>query len=307
MKQIMKPLIAILLLMLPFVSCTSPVQQEVRAPIVPPSTNLELTADSVMLELLPIKDSYLCLYKGVYVVMVEAEIHSEDSIDSVWVKIAHSQEAQGWLRESELLEAFVPVNYISQAIYLFSRTYLPYGLLFLSFFLGIYSFRLYRRKQILLVYINDIDSLYPLSLCLAVAVSATLYESIQHFAPDMWQYYFFNPTLSPFDVPPLLSFFLLSLWMVLLLGLATLDVVFRQLSPSEAFFYLLGLLSACILGFLFFGITTRYYIGYVFLVLLFFLFIRQAKQINKYTYRCGECGTKLKSKGICPRCGVLNK
>lgn len=313
----MKPLwaVAAFIIILIAGGCTTSKKGELSAgkeelrirTIVSPSANLEVYADSVMLELLPIKDSYLCLYKGAHVVVVEYDIHPEDSIDTVWVKLAHNQEAQGWLRESELLHAFVPVSYISQGIYLFSRTYLPYFLLCLSLCLVFFSYRLYRRKQILLVYVNDIDSLYPLSLCLMMAVSATVYESIQHFAPELWQYYFFNPTLSPFDAAPPIALFLLCLWTLILLALATVDVVFRRLSASEAFFYLLGLLSACIFGFLFFVITIRYYVGYLFLLWVLVLFIKRARQIGGYDFLCGQCGSKLKSKGICPHCGARNE
>lgn len=41
------------------------------------------------------------LYRGDRVVVAEFAIHPADSVDSVWVKLAHSQEVQGWLRESE--------------------------------------------------------------------------------------------------------------------------------------------------------------------------------------------------------------
>ena len=58
--------------------------------------------------------------------VAEFAIHPADSVDSVWVKLAHSQEVQGWLRESEMMHAFVPTDSISQAIYLFSDTHASY-------------------------------------------------------------------------------------------------------------------------------------------------------------------------------------
>lgn len=65
------------------------------------NTNLEVLADSVNLACLPVKDCYNMLYRGDRVVVAEFAIHPADSVDSVWVKLAHSQEVQGWLRESE--------------------------------------------------------------------------------------------------------------------------------------------------------------------------------------------------------------
>lgn len=79
-----------------------------------------------------------------------------------------------------------------------------------------------------------------------MAFSATVYESMQVFVPDTWEHFYFNPTLSPFKVPFILSVFLLSIWLFLIVALAVLDDLFRQLTPAAAVFYLLGLMSSCI-------------------------------------------------------------
>ena len=55
--------------------------------------------------------------------VAEFAIHPADSVDSVWVKLAHSQEVQGWIREKDMMRAFVSTDSISQAIYLFSETH----------------------------------------------------------------------------------------------------------------------------------------------------------------------------------------
>jgi len=305
----MKHLASLLLLIIGLVSCHYPrpeTEGEVYS-VIRKNANLELYADSVVLELLPIKDTYISLYKGAQVVVAEFDIHEEDSVDSVWVKVAHSQKAQGWLRESELTSSFVPVDSISQFIHLFSNTHVSYFVVIVALFIAVYLFRAFRRKQIRMVYFNDIDSIYPLLLCLLMAVSATLYESVQLFAPQTWQEYFFNPTLSPFKVPGVLSAFLFSLWLIILVMLAAFDDVFGQLSsPSEAFFYVLGLLSACIFCYFFFILTTRYYIGYLFLGIAIVMFMQKARKMSVYRYRCGYCGGKLKSKGACPHCGAIN-
>lgn len=280
--------------------------EEVRS-MVQPNMNLALYADSVVLELLPVKDTYIQLYKGAQVVVAELAVHPEDSLDVVWVKVAHNQEVQGWIRESELIDAFVPVDSISQFIHLFSHTQVPYFIAVLSLFVGGHLLRMSRKKQLRMVYLNDIDSIYPLLLCLLIALSATLYESIQLFAPDVWQRYFFAPTLSPFKVPAILSVLLIVLWLKLLVALAALDDMFSQLSPSEAFFYLLGLLSVGIFCYLFFMFTTRFYVGYAFLGVAVVLFFRKAHRLPIYKYRCGGCGKKLQAKGTCPYCGAVNR
>lgn len=271
------------------------------------NTNLELVADSVELECLPIKDTYITLHKGDRVVVAEFAVHSADSVDSVWVKLAHTQEEQGWIREVELKRSFVPTDSISQAIHLFSDTHASYFVIIFALFVGVYLFRAFLRKQLQLVYFNDIDSVYPLFLCLLMAFSAMVYESMQVFAPETWEHFYFNPTLSPFKVPFLLSVFLLSIWLFLVVALAVLDDLFRQLTPAAAVFYLLGLMSCCIFCYFFFILTTHIYIGYLFFVLFVWVFVRKVRRNNTYRYRCGYCGEKIREKGVCPHCGAINQ
>lgn len=272
------------------------------------NTNLEVQDDSVTIACLPVKDCYNTLYKGDRVVVAEFAIHATDSIDSVWVKLAHSQEVQGWIRESEMMRSFVPTDSISQAIYLFSDTHASYFIIIFALFVAVWLFRAFRRKQLQMVYFNDIDSVYPLLLCLLMAFSATVYESMQVFVPETWQHFYFNPTLSPFKVPFILSVFLLSLWLFVIVLLAVLDDLFRQLTPAAAVFYLLGLASCCIFCYFFFILTAHIYIGYLFLAVFMWVFIKKLKvSLAASRYRCGHCGQKIKEKGICPRCGAINQ
>lgn len=271
-------------------------------------TNLEVQTDSVSLACLPVKDCYNVLHKGDRVVVAEFAVHSADSVDTIWVKLAHSQEIQGWIRESEMMQSFVPTDSISQFIYLFSDTHASYFVIIFALFVAVWLFRAFRRKQLQMVYFNDIDSVYPLLLCLLMAFSATIYESMQVFAPETWQHFYFNPTLSPFKVPLILSVFLLSLWMFVVVLLAVLDDLFRQLTPAAAVFYLLGLASCCIFCYFFFILTTPFYAGYLFLGIFLWAFIRKIRtSLAASRYRCGNCGQKMKEKGICPQCGARNE
>lgn len=271
-------------------------------------TNLEVRADSVALEMLPVKDAYCILYRGERVVVAEFAVHPTDSVDSVWVKVAHSQETQGWLRETDLKRVFVPTDSISQAIYLFSHTHASYFIAVFAVFMAVWLLRAFRRKQLRMVYFNDIDSLYPLALCLLMAFCATVYETIQVFAPETWEHFYYNPTLSPFKVPFILSLFLAGLWLFVGVLLAVLDDLFRQLSPMAAVFYLLGLASSCIFCYFFFILTTHVYVGYLFLAAFAWIFLRRLKHsLQSPRYRCGRCGGKLMHKGACPHCGAMNE
>ena len=270
--------------------------------------NLEVWADSVCLELLPLKHSYYTLRRGDRVVVAEFAVHPADSVDSVWVKLAHSQEVQGWLRKADVKRAFVPTDSLSQAIHVFSDTHASYFVVVFAVFVAVWLVRAFRRKQLKLVYFNDIDSLYPLALCLLMACCATLYASMQAFAPDTWEHFYYNPTLSLLGVPLVLSAFLCGLWLFVVVLLAALDVLFRQLSPFAAVSYLLGLASSCIFCYFFFILTTPIYVGYACLAVFGYLFARRLRHsLYSPRYRCGRCGGKLMRKGLCPHCGALNE
>ena len=272
------------------------------------NTNLELRTDSWELACLPVKDSYKTLHKGDRVVVAEFAIHPADSVDSVWVKLAHTQEVQGWLRQSDMKRAFAPTDSISQAIYLFSDTHASYFVIVFALFVAVWLFRAFRKKQLKLVYFDDIDSVYTLLLCLLMAFSATIYESMQVFVPATWEHFYYNPTLSPFKVPFVLSVFLISIWLFLIVLLAVLDDLFRQLSPAAAVCYLLGLASCCIFCYFFFILTTHIYVGYLFLTVFVWIFVRRLRlSLRADRYRCGNCGGKMMHKGICPHCGAVNE
>lgn len=271
------------------------------------NTNLEVQSDTVLLARLPVKGRYDTLYRGARVVVAEFAVHPQDSVDSVWVKLAHSQEVQGWVREKEMMRDFVPADSISQAIYLFSDTHASYFIIIFALFVAVWLFRVFRRKQLRMVCFNDIDSVYPLLLCLLMAFSATVYETIQVFVPETWLHFYFNPTLSPLEVPFVLAVFLTSLWLFVIVLLAVLDDLFHQLSPVAALAYLLGLASCCIFCYFFFILTTSIYIGYLFLLLLLAVFLRRLRiSLSASRYRCGNCGQKIREKGICPHCGAMN-
>lgn len=272
------------------------------------NTNLEVVADSVVIACLPVKDCYRTLRRGDRVVVAEVAVHPEDSVDSVWVKLAHTQEVQGWIGEGEMKRAFVPTDSISQFIYLFSNTHASYFVIVFALFTGVWLLRLFRRKQLKMVYFDDIDSVYPLLLCLLMAFCATVYESMQVFVPETWEHFYFNPTLSPLRVPLVLSVFLTGIWLFIVVLLAVLDDLFRQLSASVALFYLLGLAACCIFCYFFFILTTRIGVGYLFLAAFAWVFLRKMRAtLADYRYCCGHCGQKLKAKGRCPNCGAINE
>ncbi len=227
--------------------------------------------------------------------------------DSVWVKVARDQETIGWVHEKRLLQCVTPDTPISLFIDFFSDTHLLIGLTILILGAVVFLFRKLMKLGAKMVYINDIPSFFPMSLCLLVATSAVLYSSIQLFAPDSWRHYYYHPTLNPFAVPFQLSVFLMSVWLLVLVAIATADVLRHHLSRGDLFFYILSLAGCCAVIYVVFSVSTLYYIGYL-LYLAYVLFsIWWYANHKKLQYVCGNCGQPLTTKGRCPHCGAFNE
>ena len=270
-------------------------------------TNFEVIADSFNLACLPLQDCDNMVYAGDRVVVAEFQVDSLMPRDSILVKLAHSGEVQGWVYLKDIRPNFLPVNDISNAIHLFKDTHVIYFLVILALFIIVMIVRAFRKKQLQMIYFHDIGSTYPLFLCLLMAFSATHYETMQHFYPETWEHFYYNPTLSPWDVPFVVSIQIICFWLFWIALIAALTEAFRLLNADAALFYILGLASALVLSYFGFIYSTRYYIGYVLLAAFILLFLYRTYQLMKSThYRCGKCGHPLREKGRCPHCGAIN-
>lgn len=205
-------------------------------------------------------------FRGDHIVVADIKTIPSDSIDSVWVKVARDQVAMGWVRESELLPAVTPDDPISVFIDTFSNKHLLFFLALLVLVGSAYGLRKLHSQNAYIIHFNDIPSYYPTVLAVLVAASATFYSSIQLFGPETWRHFYYHPTLNPFVVPFHLRLFLMSVWAIVIMTIATIDDVCHHLSLSDAVLYLLGLAGVCAVLYVVFSITTLYYIGYPLLV-----------------------------------------
>ena len=270
-------------------------------------TILIVQTDTLLLSQLPIEGLYDTLYRGDTVAVAEFMTNPADSIDSVWVKLAHDQQLQGWIHEQEVNDFLMPINPISYGIRQFSALHTRiFSLLFVLFFVY-YFFHRRKNRKLYLIFYHDIDSLYPLLLCFVTAFCATLYESMQMFYPETWEHFYFNPTLNPFRVPLVLSLFLLGIWSFIILFIAAAEDILKMLPLKSALFYFSGLILACIVCYLLFIVAVHLWVGYLLLPLFALPLVRKARGPHAYRYRCGRCGTLLKEKGKCPSCGAINK
>jgi len=242
-----------------------------------------------------------------HLVVAEIRTEPEDSVDSVWVKLAHDQITQGWIQEKQLLVQVEPDDPISQFINTFSDTHLLVFLSVIVVALMAYWIRRSMRRGFHIVHFRDIPSFYPALLCLLVSLSALCYATIQTHNPEMWRHFYYHPSLNPFAMPFRLEVFLLLVWATVIVAIAAVSEVLRSLPTGEAILYLFGLFGVCALDYIIFSITTLYYVGYLLFIAYALFAVWRYTTHYLYRYRCGKCGARLRQKGICPECGAENE
>ena len=249
----------------------------------------------------------LYVVNGERIVVADIRCVPTDTIDSVWVKVARDQITQGWIRESELLQGVSPDDPISEFIDIFSDVHLLVFLAISVLVAAAYALRRLLRRKAYIVHFHDIDSFYPTAFCLLLAMSATLYASIQMFGAESWRHYYFHPSLNPFALPLHLGLFVASVWAIIIVGVATLDDVRRQLPAFDALLYLSGLTAVSGVVYVVFSVLTLYYVGYLLLPAYLAFALRCYFSHPHYSLRCGRCGARLMQKGRCPHCGAVNE
>ena len=279
-----------------------------------PNFNFKVTADT--LSLAPCRpgtarlDSWAdtaVVRRGDKIVVADIALVPSDTTDSVWLKLARDQTTMGWTSERRLAEAAVPDDPISQFIHTFSGSRTRLALCIVGLMAAFFLVQAARRRHLHVVHFNDIDSFYPTLLCLTVSGAATLYGSLQHFVPETWVEFYYHPTLNPFGLPLVMSVFVVSVWLMGITALAVLDDVRRRLDWADIPAYVAGLAGVCMVLYLFFSLSTPYYVGYPCLVAYWAFAIRSYARRRTPRYVCGHCGAPLPRLGRCPHCGALNQ
>ena len=270
--------------------------------------NFVVKADSMVIYDNPdtaIYDSII-VYRGDQLVVAAIKTISNDTIDSVWVKLARDQMSQGWTRECDLLNGVAPDDPISQFIDLFSNNHLLLFLALVVIVTASYGLRKLYRRDAYIVHFHDISSVLPTMLAILVATSATVYATIQNFAPENWRHFYFHPTLNPFAVMPVIGLFVSLVWALIITGIAVVEDVMRRLPFGSAVLYLLGLAAICAVDYVVFSIFTLYYIGYVLLAAYIWFAVSRLRLVLA-RYVCGNCGKRIPGLGKCPHCGAVNE
>lgn len=278
--------------------------------------NFELCVDSLSLQSsqplhnMPVDtlSEQLTVYYNDQLVVAETLVIPEDSVDSVWVKLARDQFTMGWTHQRDFQESVVPDDPISQFIHLFSIRHLGVFLIVFLVSLIVLLWQVFGKRKLHVFFLRDILSPYPTYLLITLALSALLYAGIQHYVPETWVLYYYHPTLNPFGLPLILSLFLCSVWVLFVLTIATIDEVFRQLPVTEAVLYLVSLLGCCILCYLLFTLAAlspgvSYILFALFILVLLLRYFRHSRP----RFLCGSCGKRMKELGKCPHCGAENR
>ena len=282
--------------------------------------NFLVTTDSLVLQeerpmhmlIVPETADTMTVYRGDPLVVAQIEVIPEDSIDSVWVKVARDQMTQGWIHESTLLQSVVPDDPISQGIHLFSDAHIVavLGLCLVALVAVMIRGRRYEvggKRYEVGGKRYDIPSPYPMLLRVAFATATVLYTSIQIFVPDLWAHFYYNPTLNPFGLPTMLALFLGLAWLIVILFLAALDDIRRCLSAVDAIRYTLALLAFLGILYLVFALATQHFLGYPLLLAYGVFAVVRYWRHHRAHFRCGQCGAPLHEQGQCPKCGTWNE
>ena len=236
----------------------------------------------------------------------DIRILPQDSIDSVWVQLVSERGRLGWIHETELLPAVVPTDPISQFIMFFSDSHILIAVIIMVLIGVAYMSRIIHRRNAPIVHFRDIPSFYPTLLCIIVAAAATFYASLQLFGTDIWRHFYYHPSLNPFTMPPILALFIISVWAMLIVGIAVVEDTRHLLPLEDALIYLLGLAGVCAVLYIVFSISTLYFVGYPLLVAYCYYAITTYQRHPHEQFMCGNCGKRLTAKGKCPYCGAIN-
>ncbi len=240
--------------------------------------------------------------------LARSENAKSDSVvaDTVWIKVAGNQYNMGWITESSLLAHTVPNDNISLLLHSMTNTRLLWmGTLLLVGLLGLLFHKKYSNRKFFVVKPSDTDSFYPFLFVILIATLACWYASIQNFAPEFWQEYYFHPTLNPFLLPPIMAVLVIFVWLIIVAFIALLIDLYNNIRFLRGMVYLGEILGSSMLVYLIISWTTQIYIGYVLYAVLVWFLLMLYNGYVKCRYMCGKCGQRMKEKGKCPRCGAI--
>lgn len=208
------------------------------------------------------------VYDGDLIAVAEIKSMPGDSIDSIWVKVAHDQATMGWIPEQELLRGTTPDDTISQLLDALSTSRAIWMSALVALGIGALFFRKSKTKKPQLLKFDEMASPYPLIFIGTIAILASVYASVQNFVPEFWQEFYYNPTLNPLILPPIMATLVTLMWLVLIIFIAVIDEVYHHFYLIPGITYIAELCGVAMLTYLIISWTTLIYIGYALLFIL---------------------------------------
>jgi len=205
------------------------------------------------------------VYEGDVIAVAAIKSIPGDSIDSIWVKVAHDQYTMGWVPEQQLLKSVTPDDSISQLLNDLSDSRFIWMSAIVILGVLVFYFHKKKTKKPQILEFGEMDSFYPPLFLILVATMATLYASVQNFVPEFWQEFYYHPTLNPLVLPPIMSWLVVIMWLVVISLVAVIDEVYHHFYFLEGLSYGIELVSLAMIIYLIFSWGTILYIGYVLL------------------------------------------
>lgn len=301
--------------------------------------NLCITSDSITLisqspeeSLAELAVDTIALYRNTVVAIADIKAIPSDTVDSVWVQVAATQDNFGWVREAQLTVSSAPDNPISITLHQLMRLKTSGWLFFavaIGLLLHIYIVKIspdgfvklgtsIRKKQEngnsaeidpthYTLHLRDIPSPYPLMLSLCTALFIAACTTIQAFMPHLSDSYYYHPSLNPFALPLPLSLSVTLFWACVVLSIATIDDVIKLLTPRQALVYLLTTAVIITVVCIILLYTVPVVAGYLLLLMYTLFAISRFQRSYHSQYVCGNCGKILPHKGECPHCNAVNE
>ena len=154
------------------------------------------------------------------------------TLDSIWLCVGSDGIPLGWISEYELLHNATPVDPISRFMDACHRlTHRLNGMfgnnVIIPLLLLLISFQIKSAK----IHIIKEKSIYIHLFSIAAITSGCILATIKCLMPELWQHFYFYPSLNPVGQPPMLALYLSTVWLSIILFLA----IFFDLKDKTSF------------------------------------------------------------------------
>lgn len=211
--------------------------------------------------------------RGDLIAVAEIKTIPGDSIDSIWIKVAHDQMTMGWIPEHQLLKGAIPNDEISEMLYDMTNSRVLWMSALLLFGVFAYFFHRGKSKQIYLLKFDEMQSIYPFLFLALVGIMGAVYASVQNFVPEFWQEYYYHPVLTPWHLPGIMAVLMALVWAVIIVFIAVIDEVYNHFYFVPGMAYIFELLGLAMFVYLVISQSTYIYIGYALLAVLLCLLV----------------------------------